>query len=140
MTPALPRRLAVVVATVTVLCAASVAAKSVPQYTIEDFLATTVMSGADFSPVFSRILVTSDQSGVPNAWAIPVDGGTPVQLTHSTTNAITARTWYPKDDRFLYTSDQGGNELTHVYVQSPDGTVKEYMNASVGEKDTARPR
>lgn len=100
-------------------------AKSVPQYSIEDFLATTTMRGADFSPDGSRILVTSDASGVLNAWTIPVAGGAGTQITHSTTNAIQALRWYPKDDRFLYQSDQGGNELTHIYVQYPDGTTKD---------------
>ena len=99
--------------------------KNVPLYTIEDFLATTSMSGADFSPDGRQILVSSDQSGVFNAYAVPVAGGAPVQLTRSTTNAILARAWYPRDERFLYESDQGGNERTHVYVQQPDGTARD---------------
>ena len=123
---AVPRYALIALVVVTAaLVTVPVFAKDVPQYTIEDFLATINMRGADFSPDGSRILVTSDASGVLNAWTVPVAGGAPVQLTHSTTNAIAARAWYPKDDRFLYTSDQGGNELTHVYVQSPDGTVKD---------------
>jgi len=127
MMPAIPRRIAAgfVLAVAVATVAAPAVAKSVPQYTIEDFLATTNMTGADFSADRTRLLVTSDKSGVLNAWAIPVDGSAPVQLTHSTTNAINARAWYPKDDRFLYMSDQGGNELTHVYVQLPDGTSKD---------------
>lgn len=37
-----------------------------------------------------------------------------------------------------YGAMQDQRTLTVIY--NPDGTVKEYMNASVGEKDTARPR
>src|SRR5438093_605647 len=110
--------------------AALAAPKPLPQYTIEDFLATTNMNGADFSPDGTKILVSSDKSGVFNACAVPVQGGDPVQLTSSTTNAIMAQAYFPKDERFLYASDQGGNELTHLYVQMPDGTSKDITPGS----------
>jgi len=114
-------------AAVVLLLATSAAAapKPLPQYTIEDFLATTNMNGADFSPDGTKILVSSDATGVFNAYTVPVAGGAPVQMTTSTTNAVFARAFFPFDDRFLYTSDQGGNELNHVYVQMPDGTSKD---------------
>jgi dipeptidyl aminopeptidase/acylaminoacyl peptidase len=99
------------------------AAHAVPQYTIEDFMATTALTGASFSPDESKVLVSSDQTGIFNAFAVPVDGSAPVQLTSSTTNAVMARSFFPKDERFLYESDQGGNELTHVYVHELDGSA-----------------
>jgi dipeptidyl aminopeptidase/acylaminoacyl peptidase len=99
------------------------AAHEVRPYTIEDFLATTGMTGASFSPDKSKLLVSSDQTGIFNAYAVPVAGGAPVALTHSTTDNIMVRTYFPHDERFLYASDQGGNELTHLYVQGPDGQV-----------------
>ena len=98
-----------------------VQAVDVPQYSIEDFLATTSMNGATFSFDGSKILVSSDQTGVFNAYAIPVAGGDPVQLTRATDTAITVRSWFPHDDRFLYLQDQGGNERTHLFVQDPAG-------------------
>jgi dipeptidyl aminopeptidase/acylaminoacyl peptidase len=97
----------------------------VPRYSIEDFLATTNMSGTDFSHDGKRILVSSDRTGVYNAYAVPVAGGEPAQLTRSTTDAVMVRSWYPRDDRFLYVSDQGGNERTHVWVQALDGSVRD---------------
>jgi dipeptidyl aminopeptidase/acylaminoacyl peptidase len=69
--------------------------------------------------------VGSNQTGVFNAFAIPVDGGKPVQLTDSKVNAIQAIGYFPHDERFLYTSDQGGNEKDHLYAQSPDGKVRD---------------
>src|SRR2546427_4097494 len=42
-------------------------ARPVRQYTIEQFMNTTAMFGASFSPDEHSILVTSDQSGVFNA-------------------------------------------------------------------------
>jgi dipeptidyl aminopeptidase/acylaminoacyl peptidase len=97
----------------------------VPRYTIQQFLTTTLYAGASFSPDGSKILVSSDQTGTFNAFAIPVDGGAPVQLTKSTVSAISTLGYFPGDERFLYTSDQGGDEDTHLYVQSPDGSVRD---------------
>jgi dipeptidyl aminopeptidase/acylaminoacyl peptidase len=97
----------------------------VPRYTIQQFLTTTLYKDSSFSADGSKILVASDQTGTFNAFAVPVDGGAPVQLTQSKVSAITLIGYFPGDDRFLYTSDQGGNENSHLYVQSPDGTVRD---------------
>lgn len=98
----------------------------VAEYSIEQFMANTSLRGLSFSPDGSRILVSSDASGVFNAYAYPVDGGEPVQLTHSTGDAIFAEGWLPTtegsgDGTFLYSSDVGGNELDHVYVHRGEG-------------------
>ena len=100
-------------------------ARDVPQYSIEDFLATTIMSGTSFSPDGTKILVSSDQTGVINAFAVPVAGGAPVQLTRATDFAITVRGYFPNDERFLYLQDQGGNEKTHLYVQDASGKAQD---------------
>ena len=101
------------------------AARQVRQYTIEQFLANTAYAGASYSPDGRKILVTGNQTGVFNAFAFPVDGGKPVQLTDSKLNAVQTLGYFPHDERFLYTSDQGGNEKNHLYVQSPDGKVQD---------------
>ncbi len=100
---------------------APAAPRQARQYTIEQFLANTTYGGASFSPDSRKILVSSNQTGVFNAFAIPVDGGPPVQLTDSKVSAIRAIGYFPRDERFLYTSDQGGNEKDHLYVQSREG-------------------
>lgn len=99
------------------------APRDVPEYTVEQFLATTTYFGSSFSPDGSRILVSSDETGILNAYAIPVDGGEPEPLTRSTEESIRVQRWFPDDERFLYLADEGGNELDHVYAQAPDGTV-----------------
>ena len=43
-------------------------------------------------------------------------------LTHSERDSIFTIGFFPKDDRFLYTADQGGNELNHIYVRNADGS------------------
>ena len=92
------------------------------QYTIQEFLGTTNFSGASFSPDNRKLLVSSDQSGIYNAYALPVAGGPPEQLTHSETESIMAISYFRHDERFLYAGDQGGNELHHLYVRELDGS------------------
>lgn len=99
--------------------------KPVPRYTIEQLLGTTLYDGASFSPDGSKILVESNQTGVINAFAIPMGGGKPVQLTDSKVSAVDIHGYFPNDERFLYSSDQGGDEQTHLYVRSPDGKVRD---------------
>ena len=71
-----------------------------------------------------KLLVSSNRSGIWNAYAIPVVGGEPQPLTSSTSDAVFAASYFPNDGRLLYTSDEGGNELAHVYVRAEDGTTK----------------
>src|SRR5688572_30377451 len=95
----------------------------VGSYSIEDFYRNTQFREASFSPDDSKILVSSDLSGIWNAYAVPTAGGTPQPLTHSRVNAIFTLTYFPRDERLLYRSDEGGNELTHIYVRNPDGVI-----------------
>ncbi len=97
--------------------------RPVPEYSIEQILDTTSYAGASFSADGKSILVSSDRSGVFNAWSVPADGGEPVALTQSTTDAVNVESYFPTDDRFLYTSDQGGNELSHLYVRERNGSA-----------------
>ena len=95
------------------------------EYSIEQFLKTTSYNGASFSPDNSKLLISSDETGVFNAYSINVSDGTKKQLTNSDVDSIFAIDYFPNDERFLYTADQGGNELNHVYVQMTDGTSKD---------------
>lgn len=94
-------------------------------YSISEFLSTVNFRGASFSPDRTKILVSSDKSGIYNAYHIPATGGDPVPLTASTTDAVFALSYFPEDERVLLYSDKGGNELTHLYVRELDSTLKD---------------
>src|SRR5262249_24319843 len=99
--------------------------RAVPKYDARTFYETVSYMGASFSADEKRLLITSDVSGVYNAYSIPVAGGEPQQLTDSKTSAILAVSYFPHDDRILYTQDEGGNELNHLYVRETDGKVRD---------------
>jgi dipeptidyl aminopeptidase/acylaminoacyl peptidase len=94
-------------------------------YSIEDFYKNIQFRGASWSPDRAKILVSSDLSGIWNAYSVPASGGTPQTLTHSTVNSIFSLSYFPNDERILYSSDEGGNELTHIYVQNPDRSTQD---------------
>ncbi len=104
------------------------------QYSVADFYANKGFFGASFSPDRQRILVGSNTSGIWNAYAVSVAGGGLEPLTSSTTNSIFPISYFPNDGRIIYSSDQGGNELRHVYVRKPDGSV---TDVTPGQKLTA---
>ena len=106
------------------------AGPALPRYTAEAFFETTSYAVADaagyaFSADGNKLLISSDQTGVFNVFALPLDGGAAQPLTHSTDNAMFALSYFPADDRVLFTSDEGGNELNHVLVREADGSIRD---------------
>ena len=95
------------------------------QYTIEQFMATTSVTGASFSKDEKQILFSSNESGIFNAYTMPVTGGAPTPLTRSTTDSTYAIGYFYNDDRVLFTRDSGGNERNHVYVRELDGSERD---------------
>jgi dipeptidyl aminopeptidase/acylaminoacyl peptidase len=79
-----------------------------------------VISGLAFSPDGGKVLVSMDTDGVPNAWALPVAGGQPVQLTRSPKDPVWAIGYFPQDERVLYCSGPAGDE-NHLFVRELDG-------------------
>ncbi len=106
------------------------AAEPITTYSASEFFETTSYGlvppgGKAFSHDGKFILMNSDESGVFNAYALPVSGEEPTQLTDSTDNAVFGESWFPEDNRILYTYDSGGNELNHVVVRELDGSYRD---------------
>lgn len=98
---------------------------AVRTYSVEQLMSTDNFQGLSFSPDNTKVLTSSARTGIGNVYVVPVDGGRAVQLTHSTTETISAVGYFPRDERILYTADQGGNELFHLYVRELDGSVRD---------------
>ena len=88
--------------------------------------------GTSFSPDESKLLVSSNKSGVFNAYEIDLSSGAISAVTNSTDDAVFAQSYFPNDERVIFTSDRGGNELTSIFIKSgeqvsnitPDSTSK----------------
>jgi prolyl oligopeptidase len=92
-----------------------------PRYDARTFYATVVMAGASFSHDGTRILTSSNKTGVFNVYSVPVSGGDARAVTRSTRDSHFAVSYFPEDDRFLYSVDSGGNELSHLHVMETSG-------------------
>ncbi len=106
------------------------AAAMTPRYSARAFFETTTHmlarpDGKAFSPDGRFVLLTSDKTGVFNAYALPAGGGEPIALTASTTNATFAVSYFPNDARVIVTADTGGDELNHVFVRELDGSLRD---------------
>ncbi len=98
--------------------------KPVTQYTIEQFYENVNIFGGSFSPDESKLLVSSNESGIYNVYEIEIASGEMDPLTQSTEESFFAQSYFPNDERFLYTFDEGGNENYKIYMMS-DGNSKE---------------
>jgi len=96
----------------------------VPTYTIEQFLKTTSIFGGSLNPDETKLLVTSNETGVFNVYVLDLATGERTAVTESeeTTFAVS---YFPNDERILFTRDKGGNEINHLYLLDIDGTITE---------------
>ncbi|WP_114953089.1 S9 family peptidase [Sphingosinicella terrae] len=129
------RLLALVFALLLAPMPAVAADSAVRTYTIEQLMAADSFGRLSFSPDNSKLLTTSNRTGIANIYVVPVDGGPLQRLTESTVETVSAIGYFPRDERILYSSDQGGNELAHLYVRELDGSVRD---VTPGERHVAR--
>ena len=100
------------------------AARTAPSqtYTMEQLIKTVSIGGSSFNPDESKLLVSSNETGVFNVYELDLETRerTPVTEGDDTTFAVG---YMPDDERILFTRDQQGNEITHLYLRDTDGTV-----------------
>ena len=98
------------------------------QYDAEAFFATTsymMPPGYAWSSDDKQLLVSSDETGIYNLYALPAAGEGKQTLTSSTSDSTFAVSWFPADQRTLFTADRGGNEINHLYVREADGKTRD---------------
>ena len=101
-----------------------------PRHSAEAFFTTVDYmmpspKGMAFGATCGDLLVSSNKSGIFNAYQLSLDGKTRTPLTTSQTDGCYAVSWFPDDDRMLFTSDSGGDELHHVFVRDLDGKTRD---------------
>jgi len=107
--------------------------KPVKQYSMAQFMDIVQITGGSFSSDDSKILISSKATGIFNAVEIDVNTGEQKPLTASTTNSIFGYDYFPKDNRVVYGSDKGGNEITHLFVLNPDGSALDLIKDSTSK-------
>lgn len=97
--------------------------KQPQQYTIEQFYKNTRYSGGIFSNDETKLLMSSDLSGIFNIYEINIPDGAKTQVTFSDKESFFAIGYVPGTGQILYSADKGGNELSHIYLMVDDTTA-----------------
>jgi len=103
------------------------------QYSIEEFYDNISISGGAFSADESKLLISSNESGIYNVYSLDIASTERTMLTSSTQESYHGESYFPNDDRFIYTFDAGGNENYQIYLMNTDGTSK-----NITQSDNAR--
>ncbi len=104
------------------LLASCTGKKEVKQYTIDQFYKNVAISFSDFSQDETKILVSSNETGIYNVFEINLADASKRQVTSSDTESFFALGYVHGTNQVLYTADKGGNENDHIYLLNEDGT------------------
>ncbi len=108
--------------------------RDVKQYTIEQFYKSTQVGGGSISSDDTKLLVSSNESGIYNVYEIDIASGQKKALTSSAKESIFANDYVPGTAHFIYNADKGGDENDHLFLQKMDGTI---TDLTPGEKEKA---
>jgi Tol biopolymer transport system component len=103
----------------------SPAVDSVAQYTIDQFLSNANIYSRAFSFDESELLVGSNVTGIYNANMINLESGEIRPITESTDRSVWANTLFPNDNRMLFSADNDGDEIDHIFLLNEDGTEQD---------------
>jgi dipeptidyl aminopeptidase/acylaminoacyl peptidase len=100
-------------------------AKNLKQYSIEQMMDNESVFGGSFSTDKSKLLVTSNRSGIYNMYSVSAIDGTFTPISTSDSTSVWATSYFPNDDRILFNMDNNGDEIDHLFVKNIDGTTKD---------------
>ena len=92
-------------------------------YGIEDFFDNVSISGGYFSTDEEKIIFSSNQSGIFNVYEANIQTGKINQLTASNKESFFVRAYVPNSNDFIYSADNEGNEINHLFLRKEDDTV-----------------
>lgn len=97
----------------------------VQKYTIEQFMDNESVMGGSFSHDNSKLLITSNRTGIYNVYTVPVTGGNYLPITASDSTSYFGVSFFPSDDRMLLSADGNGDEISHIFLRDSTGTIKD---------------
>src|SRR5262245_1983717 len=83
-----------------------------------------------FSHDEKLVAYLSDEGGRTDVWVQPVTGGPGRQITH-VKGFVQGLAFSPTRDQLIYTTDTGGDELTHVFLTDSTGASPKDITADM---------
>lgn len=102
------------------------AARMPKQYNIEQLYDNLAIGAAGFNTGETKVLVNNNRTGIFNVYELNIADTSMTPLTTSAKESFFAVDYLPGSENFVYASDQGGNENTHLYLKKKsDSAVKD---------------
>ncbi|WP_028892898.1 S9 family peptidase [Tenacibaculum sp. 47A_GOM-205m] len=98
--------------------------ETLKEYSIEQMMDNESVLGGSFSPDNSKLLVTSNRSGIYNMYTVSTTNGEFEPITKSDSSSVFATSYFPKDERMLFRMDNNGDEIYHIFLRELDGNIK----------------
>lgn len=95
--------------------------RAIAQYTIEQFMDNENAFANGFSVDKSKVLMTSNRSGIYNMYSTPAKGGEFTPITQSDSASIFGISYFPEDDRILFRMDGNGDEVFKLFLKDENG-------------------
>ena len=100
-------------------------AETLKSYTIEQMMDNENVGGGSFSPDKSKLLISSNRSGIYNMYTVPAEGGEFTPVTASDSSSVFAISYFPEDERKLFRMDDNGDEIYHIHLMEEDGAHRD---------------
>mgnify|MGYP003148397689 FL=1 len=94
--------------------------KDIGQYSIAQFMDNENAFANGYAPDKSKVLITSNRSGIYNMYTTPAQGGELTPITKSDSASIYGISYFPEDDRILFRMDGNGDEIYKIYMKDGD--------------------
>ncbi len=94
----------------------------IAHYSIEQFYKNKIVRGGAFNNDETKLLVSSNETGIFNVFEISIENGKKKQLTFSEKESFFVIDEVPNTNLLLYTADKGGDENNHIYLLAEDGS------------------
>jgi len=108
--------------------------KEQKQYTVDQFYKNNNVSGGSFSADETKVLFSSNESGIYNLYEVTISDGSKRMVTNSTIESYFAVGYVPGTNMICYRADDNGNEIFHLFLLNEDGTS---TDLTPGEKEKA---
>ncbi len=86
------------------------------QFAIEQLYDNLAVNAADFNADESKILVSSNKTGIYNVYELNTVDTSMKPLTGSLKESFFANVYLPNSTDFIYDADKGGDENSHLYL------------------------
>ena len=98
-------------------------AETLQTYTIAQMMDNESVFGGSFSPDNSKLMVSSNRTGINNVYEVNTATGEFMPVTESDSSSIYAISYFPNDGRMLFDMDDNGDEIYQIFLRDTTGVI-----------------